>query len=70
MPRSIIDTESSRPAYVMRNVVMIVTAIVLALVIVYIYERQSHRNVSPNQHGTAGTQSVRPAKKPINPPGK
>lgn len=54
----------------MRNVVMIVTAIVLALVIVYIYERQSHRNVSPNQHGTAGTQSVRPAKKPINPPGK
>jgi len=37
MPRSIIDTESSRPAYVRRNVTLaigvVVVAIVLALVV-------------------------------------
>lgn len=70
MPRSIIDTESSRPAYIMRNVIMILAAAVIALLIAYVYERQSHRNVSPNHHGTTTTKSGQPAKRPMNPQGK
>lgn len=39
MPRQIIDTESSRPAYIRRNVMLaVVAAILLALVIVAVYE--------------------------------
>lgn len=39
MPRQIIDTESSRPAYVRRNILIaVVVAILLACVLVGAYE--------------------------------
>jgi preprotein translocase subunit SecY len=70
MPRSIIDTQSSRPAYIRRNVALIVLAALLAILIVYIYERQSHRHVPLNQGGAARSQAGQPGKQPMKPPGK
>ncbi len=70
MPRAIIDTESSRPAYVRRNVIMIVAAVILAMVIVYLYQRQLHQNTPGHGHSTQTTTSGQSANRPATPPGK
>ncbi len=70
MPRSIIDTESSRPAYIRRNVILVLIAAIVALLIVYAYERQRHANPSSDHRGTVTTKSGQRPKPPMNPPGK
>ncbi|MDQ6931571.1 MAG: hypothetical protein M3160_00180 [Candidatus Eremiobacteraeota bacterium] len=70
MRRSIIDTESSRPAYVRRNVTLVVIAAIVALLIVYAYEHQRHANVSSYHQRTVTTKSGQRPEPPVNPPGK
>ncbi len=70
MPRQIIDTESSRPAYVARNITMILVALIIALALLYFYERQIHPNTGTGSSGSATTKSGRSPNRSILPPGK
>ncbi|MFN2527626.1 MAG: hypothetical protein ABR584_02805 [Candidatus Baltobacteraceae bacterium] len=40
MPRQIIDTQSSRPAYIRRNVTLVVLVIVIVAVAAYLISRK------------------------------
>ena len=66
MPRQIIDVESSRPAYIRRNVTLAVLVIVIVAVAVYFFVAQ--RGTVPTG---AATQQTVPAHNPAaKPPGK
>jgi len=50
VPRQIIDTESSRPAYIRRNIIIaVIVAILLAAVLVGVYELYA-----AHHHASAG----------------
>ncbi|MBV9269727.1 MAG: hypothetical protein JO165_01435 [Candidatus Eremiobacteraeota bacterium] len=57
MPRQIIDTESSRPAYVRRNIILaVIVAILLAAVLVGAYELfAAHHHISAGLPSIQGT---------------
>ena len=61
MPRSIIDVESSRPAYIRRNV-MIVSAVVIAVIVaVFLFmEFRPGGSFSPNHGQTSRKVSFLP----------
>ncbi len=53
MPREIIDTQSSRPAYIRRNILLAsLVAVVVAILLVYAFETWSagHRPAPPAAH--------------------
>ncbi|GAC1391056.1 MAG: hypothetical protein NVSMB31_08250 [Vulcanimicrobiaceae bacterium] len=71
MPRQIIDTESSRPAYIRRNATIVALLILVVAVLVYAFVL--HRQASPagdNPYGTVTTKSVQPPAPQAKPPGK
>lgn len=71
MPRQIIDVESSRPAYIRRNVTLAVLVIVIVAVAVYlIVAHQQSANQSGNPYSTMTTQQGQPPNHPAKPPGK
>ena len=57
MPRQIIDTESSRPAYIRRNIILaVIVAILLAAVLVGAYELfAAHHHISAGLPSIQGT---------------
>lgn len=66
MPRQIIDVESSRPAYIRRNVMLAAAVILIVAVAVYFFVAQGR----PVGVGTS-TQQTAPAHQPAaKPPGK
>ena len=71
MPRQIIDVESSRPAYVRRNVTLTVVVIVIVAVAAYLfYLNRQNQNQPGNPYSTMTTQQGRPPNVPGKPPGK
>lgn len=70
MPRQIIDTQSSRPAYIRRNVTL--TALVIVIVALAVYFLVEHRNAPQgnNPYGTVTTKEVQPPNPQGKPPGK
>ncbi|PZR59115.1 MAG: hypothetical protein DLM50_01805 [Candidatus Meridianibacter frigidus] len=65
MPRQIIDTQSSRPAYIRRNVTIAVLFVVIVALVVYIamlkMQAPSH---SDNPYNAVTTKSVQPPRAP------
>lgn len=55
MPREIIDTRTSRPAYIRRNVLVVtLVAVLVAIVLLYVYEsRAASRRPVPESPGPA-----------------
>ena len=71
MPRQIIDVESSRPAYIRRNVTLIVLVVVIVAVAAFAFvQYQRGSNQGGNPYGTMTTQEGRPPNQPAKPPGK
>lgn len=71
MPRQIIDVETSRPAYIRRNVTVALIVIVIVAVAVYlIVAHQRSANQSGNPYSTMTTQQGQPPNHPAKPPGK
>lgn len=71
MPRQIIDTESSRPAYIRRNVTIVAFVILIVALLAYIFVlRQQQSQTSGNPYSTVTTKSVQPPHQAAKPPGK
>lgn len=71
MPRSIIDVESSRPAYIRRNVTLAVLVIVIVAVAAFFLVESLRQVPAGANPGTGTTQnSVQPANPAPKPPGK
>ena len=66
MPRQIIDTESSRPAYIRRNVTLLALVIVIVALAVYFFVERQAAPQGINPFGTTTTKEVQQPK----PPGK
>lgn len=70
MPRQIIDVESSRPAYIRRNVTLALIVIVIVAVAAYLFVRYENANRSGNPYSTMTTRQGQPPSGQAKPPGK
>lgn len=70
MPRQIIDTQSSRPAYIRRNVTLAALVIVIVALAVYFFMERGSAPQGNNPYGTVTTKEVQPPNPQAKPPGK
>lgn len=71
MPRQIIDTESSRPAYVRRNATIVAFVIIIVAVLAYaVFVLSGTGRPAGNPYGSVTTKSVQPPNQPAGAPGK